>query len=69
MTNYFNKGTRPNIICEIEPAASPLLNVSLEELNNYMKQYDYKTFLIKDLKNIVDIIKLRETESILFSKK
>jgi FkbM family methyltransferase len=66
LKKYFDQGNRPTIICEIAPAAYPLLDVSLEDLNNYMKQYGYSTFLIDDTSRQTDITTLTHTENILF---
>lgn len=70
LSGYFkNTNHRPAIICEIAPAAYPLLGCSLAHLSEYMKRYNYHAFNIVDTHAEVDITKLEKTTNVIFISK
>jgi FkbM family methyltransferase len=56
----------PPIICEICPAAYPLLGYSLDQLADYMARWRYQAFDTWYLKDVVDIASLKGTTNVLF---
>lgn len=56
----------PPIICEICPAAYPLLGTSLDELAEYMARWRYRAFDTWYLKEVLDIASLKGTANVLF---
>ena len=64
LSDYFEIGHRPSIICEIHTAAYPLLGYTLTQLSEYMKKYDYHAFSLDDAE--IDITKLKEVTYVVF---
>lgn len=44
LEDCFRRGQRPPIICEVAPAAYPLLRTTLAGLRDYMLSYGYEAF-------------------------
>jgi FkbM family methyltransferase len=67
LSGYFNNNRdHPAILCEIAPAAYPLLGYKLEQLAKYMDEYDYKAFDVIGVKKKVELSKLKNTTNVLF---
>lgn len=68
LSDYFaTAGTPlPHIICEIAPAAYPLLGLNLEQLQKYMQNSGFKCVELNDNRRVVDLTKLVSTTNVLF---
>ncbi len=67
LERYFdNCSCLPPIICEICPAACPLLGYSLDQLAEYMARWHYRAFNTWYLKEAVDIASMERTANVLF---
>ncbi len=67
LERYFENCTcLPPIICEICPAAYPLLGYSLGQLAEYMARWRYRAFDTWYLKEVMDIASLQGTANVLF---
>ena len=65
LSGYFeNANHLPAIICEITPAAYPLLGYTLSQLSEYMKKYNYHAFSLDDTE--IDITKLKGYPNVIF---
>ena len=70
LTRFFdkNRNSLPPLIIEVTPAAYPLLGRTLEELDDFMSQYNYQTYNFSE-KYRIDIKKLNKMENVLFKQK
>jgi len=67
VSDYFKMtNNRPLIICEIAPAAYPLLGFKIIDLLKYMKKYSYRAFSTVNRDAEIDITKLETTQNVLF---
>lgn len=57
---------RPPIICEISPPAYSLLDSSLKQFSDYMRNWSYKAFSLIDTERLIDVTKLKEQSNVLF---
>ena len=65
LSGYFeNANHLPAIICEITPAAYPLLGYTLAQLSEYMEKYNYHAFSLDDTE--IDITKLKGYPNVMF---
>ena len=70
LTRFFdkNRNSLPPLIIEITPAAYPLLGSKLEDLDDFMSQYNYQTYNFSE-KLRIDIKKLNKLTDVLFKQK
>lgn len=61
-----NTDNKPEIICEIAPAAYPLLSHSLLQLSDYMAGLSYEAFSLLKPNKVVDITELKQTTNVGF---
>lgn len=67
LSGYFETHRdRPPIICEIAPAAYPLLHLTLIQLLEYTAKYGYEAFSVYNRYKKVDITALKETTNVIF---
>lgn len=67
LSDYFeNSIIRPPIICEIAPAAYPLLECTLIQLQEFMTKYNYVAVSLDDFCTPVDVAKLKCTTTVVF---
>ena len=67
LSEYFNNNRdHPAILCEIAPAAYPLLGYKLEQLEKYMDEYKYKAFDVIGIRKNIELTKLENTTNVLF---
>ncbi|UCG55026.1 MAG: FkbM family methyltransferase, partial [Dehalococcoidia bacterium] len=67
LQSYFdNNNHLPVIICEIAPAAYPLLGYTLSQLSSYIAKYKYRAFSVVYPRNRVDITNLSQTTNVVF---
>jgi FkbM family methyltransferase len=67
MTAYFqNASGRPPIICEIAPAAYPLLGTSLAELEALMKGFGYRSYSADRHRSPLPLTSVQDTTNVLF---
>jgi len=67
LSGYFESTQhRPVIICEVVPAAYPLLGYSLQQLTEYMKNYNYEAVDASDVNMKRDITKLETSTNVIF---
>jgi FkbM family methyltransferase len=65
--NFFETtDEKPVIICEIAPAAYPLLGYTLSQMSDYMASWSYEAFSLIVPTKVVDITKLKETTNVVF---
>ena len=66
LSDFFeNAKSLPIIICEIAPAAYPLLGYTLQDLGNYLRGFNYYAYNLS-AKSGIDITKLDRTTNVLF---
>jgi FkbM family methyltransferase len=64
-----NTAHRPAILCEIAPAAYQLMNSSLRDLEEYLRQWGYNSFTLVDTGRNVVLAQLMETTNVLIRKR
>jgi FkbM family methyltransferase len=67
LSNFLDKNLeKPPILCEISPSGYSSLGTSLEALEEYMSDFNYKAFNVHCINEPIDIKKLTDTTDILF---
>lgn len=71
LKKYFERNPhRPDIICEIQKTAYPLLGFTLDEMKCYMAEYGYRAYDILNPTRVKDIARIdKESFNILWSAK
>ncbi len=69
LEKYFerDKNSLPPLVIEITPSAYPLLGISLEDLTNFMKIYNYSAWTLDEKKKIY-LMKMKEADDVLFKQ-
>lgn len=61
-----NSDCRPPIVCEITLEAYPLMNCTIEEFQDYMRQFDYRAYSIINPGKRIDLAKMKNNDDVIF---
>ena len=67
LRDFFEKGRdRPAIICEVTPRVNELMNISPNELEDYMTHYGYSAYRLWDRRTKIRVSRLTKQADVLF---